>query len=280
MSKRIWYVLIGIMSGLTWAIDSVLLGKTIITSAVLLTVLHDFGAIRWSGFKNFRTNKMVSLSAVFGAIGSFGYIGAVVAGGPAVGVIMSASYPLVSYIVSYNKKTLIGLSLFVLDILVVVGMMGGLGHDVTSKAVLLGVLCISGWCMESFLLTRNHDNISSDTLVANRMMTSVILGSVILTITNSWKSALVGVGIKEIVFIIALGILGGLSYKLWYTAVIELGSALGDCMNLTYLPFTMILVGQANPTLLVLAIIHVILIYKVDTMTSTEESARVARGEV
>ncbi|WP_342433033.1 DMT family transporter [Neobacillus sp. FSL H8-0543] len=300
----------GLISGFTWALDTVLIG--IILSSTLLvsteqiiflaplvsTFFHDLLSSLWMmvymtirgefkvPFKKIatRSGRFVMLGALLGGpIGMTGYVLAVKYLGASLSASISAIYPAVGAFFAFfllkdrlTIKNWIGLFISILFIFLL-GFSGG----APSPSYVLGfsfiLLCIFGWGMECVILAygMKDDEISPEQALQIRQLVSAVTYAVlILPIFKAYP--LVGeVIVSSEFFLIALIALSGTaSYVFYYKAIYTMGPTRAMALNITYSAWAIILsffiLGTPITAKLVIFSI-MILVGSIITVASPEE---------
>lgn len=238
--NKFWLIFIGLMSGLTWSLDiKILSGITL--APVVATMIHEMSAmiINIRGAKNLEFRPKLLLGFVLGAIGSVGFIGTTTLCGPIVGAVSSASMIILTYILEgkYTLRKTIGFLLLTLILINISEVSGSL----TMRSLIFGLMCSGGWALETVVVGKYGQGIPEDSLVFGRMLISSISMFIPLvvtfpTITYTDKGM--------ILYTIAAGLIGGLSYRLWYKAILGLTPSIANSLNQSYILFTILLSYQ------------------------------------
>ncbi|MFZ7943799.1 DMT family transporter [Neobacillus sp. 19] len=263
-------VYFGMLSGFTWALDTVLIG-TVLSKAVFVstemviflaplvsTFFHDMLSSLWMmlymtirgefkvPFKKIatRSGRFVILGALLGGpIGMTGYVLAVKYLGASLSASISAVYPAVgaffAFVILKDRLTIknwIGLFISILFIFLL-GFSGG----EPSPSYILGftfiLLCIFGWGMECVILAygMKDDEISPEqALQIRQLVSAVTYGILILPIFKAYP--LVGEVFKssEMFLIAVIALSGTASYVFYYKAIYTLGPTRAMALNISY----------------------------------------------
>ena len=263
----------GILTGITWALETVILGFALGMSpfvsteeAVLLapfvsTFLHDLcsavfmliraamtGRLRtFSGiFRNRDFKWLVLASAIGGPVGMSGYVLAVNSMGSAVGAVASAVYPAVGTVLAcifLKEKVRWYQWIFLLFALTgVYGLSGSSG--LADGNFLLGLLgaamCALGWGMEAVILAkcfRSGGIRDDDALTVRQSVSALIYGLLIMPLMGGWHFTvgLIGEGFAGLLGVIALAALcASVSYLLYYKTIAKIGASRAMALNITY----------------------------------------------
>lgn len=264
---------IGILAGVMWALETVILGIALNSDIVAsvqqnaylaplaCTFLHDaFSAIclwiyvitsggRKELAKVIKTPDfkwLITASAIGGPIGMTGYVMAVNYMGASIGAIASAVYPAIGSILAYIflKQRLKGYQWLFLafTLLGVFGISYSPNLDISNfRLGLLGAfMCAFGWGIEGVVLSKcmQNDDIKSKYALLIRQSTSaVIYGVIILPVLGGWgfTAGLFNSGSLTVPLTIAAAAMcATLSYLLYYRTIAKKGVAKAMALNITY----------------------------------------------
>ena len=263
----------GIFAGITWALETVILGialgmspfvsseQAILLAPFIATFLHDacsavymliYNALR-GGLKGFfavcRSRSalwLVLSSAMGGPIGMTGYVLAVNCLGSSVGAVASAVYPAVGTVLAWlflKEKTKWYQWIFL--ILTLLGVFGlSYSPSFSADGFWLGLLgafmCAFGWGIEAVILAK----CLKDTAVKNeyalgirQAISALLYGVIILPLLGGWSMTadLVIRGEGKLLGTIALAALcATVSYLLYYKTIGRLGASKAMALNITY----------------------------------------------
>lgn len=263
-------VFFGLASGITWALDTLLIGivlsksmfntteMVVFLAPLVSTFFHDMLSSMWmmlfmtirrefrAPFKKLRTRsgRFVMLGALLGGpIGMTGYVLAVKYLGSSLAGSISAVYPAVGAFFAFillkdrlTVKNWIGLFISILFIFLL-GFAGG----EPSQSYILGfsfiLLSIFGWGMECVILAygMKDDEITPEqALQIRQLVSAVTYGVLILPFFNAYP--LVGTVLKssEIFFIAVIALSGTASYVFYYNAIYVLGPTRAMALNISY----------------------------------------------
>lgn len=266
-------MLTGILAGITWALETVLLGialgmsplvsteQAILLAPFLGTFLHDatsaifmliYNACRrnlknvLSVLKSKSFPWLVLASAIGGPIGMTGYVLAVNNLGASIGAVASAVYPAIGTVLScvflkekvkWYQWVFLGFTL-----LGVYGLSYSPAISVENFWLgLLGAfLCAFGWGIEAVILAKcfKDPRIKNEyALTVRQTVSALIYGALILPALNGWGFAVDLLrGDTALLFptIAAAALCATISYLFYYKAIASIGAAKAMALNVTY----------------------------------------------
>lgn len=263
----------GIFAGVTWALETVILGLALgmtpfISTAegmflapFVSTFLHDtvsalfmivYNAIR-GNFRElvsvFRKKNLIWLvlaSAVGGPVGMSGYVLAVRYMGSAIGAVASAVYPAVGTILAaVFLKEKVSRSRWIFLILTLAGVLGlSWSPDLAVENFWLGLLgammCACGWGVEAVILARcfrDGDIRDEIALTVRQSVSALIYGTVLMPLLGGWPftAGLVTGGNGRLIGTVgAAAVCASVSYLLYYRTIAKLGASKAMALNITY----------------------------------------------
>ncbi|MBQ9890103.1 MAG: DMT family transporter [Firmicutes bacterium] len=262
----------GIVAGITWAAETIILGIALAMSpfvsteqAVFLapfvsTFLHDFCSAVFSWIYNgvrgnlpaffkalkTRSGKFVALAAVIGGpVGMTGYVLAVAYMGASIGAVASSIFPAIGAVLAYFfLKEKMSWYRWVFLILCLAGVYGlYYSPDLNITNFWLGIvgalMCAFGWGIEAVIIAKCvQDNAVTDEIALQiRQTTSAIVyGVIILPILKAWgftASLFSGTGMLLPVIAIA-ALFATASYLFYYRAISQIGASKSMALNITY----------------------------------------------
>lgn len=269
----------GILAGVTWALETVILGialsmapfisteQGLLLAPFVSTFLHDaasavymliFNGIRRTlrdVFKIFKTKsfKWLMLSAAIGGpVGMTGYVIAVNYMGASIGAVASAVYPAIGSVLAYfflkEKIRWYQWIFLALTLLGVFGLSYSPELEITNFWLgLCGVfMCALGWGIEGVILSKclKDSAVKSEYALQIRQTTSaVIYGLIIIPALGGLKFT-AGLFTSEnsiVLLIIALAALcATVSYLFYYKAIGTIGVSKAMGLNITYTAWAMI----------------------------------------
>ncbi|MBE6651847.1 MAG: DMT family transporter [Ruminococcaceae bacterium] len=263
----------GILAGMTWAVETVVLGialgmspflateQAILLAPFVSTFLHDacsalfmfiynavrgnlkglFGACRTRDFK-----WLVLASAIGGPIGMTGYVLAVNYLGASVGAVASAVYPAIGTVLAYVfLKEKVKWYQWIFLAMTLLGVFGlSYSPDLNVKNFWLGLLgafmCAFGWGIEAVILAKclKDDSVKTEyALNIRQTVSALIYGVVILPILGGWDLtiSLFTEGTGMLIPTVAIAALAAtVSYLFYYSAIGRLGASKAMALNITY----------------------------------------------
>lgn len=269
----------GIMAGITWALETIILGvalamtpflsteQAVFLAPFVSTFLHDSCSAVWATiyngvrgnlknvYKAFRTKsgKYVVLAAVIGGpIGMTGYVMAINYMGASIGAVSSAIFPAVGAILAYiflkEKMQWYRWILLVITLLGVYGLSYSPELEITNFLLgLIGALmCALGWGIEAVILAKcmQDPEVKDEYALQIRQTTSALVyGIIILPCIKGW-------GFTRNLFIsetgwlfpvIALAALcATISYLCYYRAISKIGASKSMALNVTYVAWSIV----------------------------------------
>lgn len=266
-------MLTGILAGVAWALETVVLGiamgmspmisteQAIFLAPFVGTFLHDaFSAIFMLLYNALRGEFRVLLrvlrtpdckwlllsSAIGGPIGMTGYVLAVNYMGASVGAVASAVYPAIGTVLAFlflKERVRWYQWLFLAATLLgVYGISYSPALSVGNFWLgLLGAfLCAFGWGIEAVILAKclRSEEIKSEYALAIRQATSALIyGILILPLLGGWgfTVSLFGAeGGKALLTVALAALCATVSYLLYYKTIARIGAAKAMALNITY----------------------------------------------
>lgn len=268
----------GLISGITWALDSILIGvllsrglfltneQVIFLAPLVSTFLHDTLSSLWIAIYlaftgrlksallkiKTRSGRFVILAALLGGpVGMTFYTLSIQYIGSSYAASFSAVYPAIGAFFAFLllkdrllPKNWIGLFISILFIFLLGYSSGGF----TSQNYILGFLfilvCIFGWGMECVIVAygMKDDEITPEESIQLRQLTSAV--TYLLIIIPLFKGfPLVGevVTSPEILFIFLIALAGSVSYLFYYKAINVIGPTRAMGLNISYSAWAIIL---------------------------------------
>lgn len=267
----------GLMAGILWGLDTVILGIALAMSqfvsteqAVFLapfvsTFLHDACSALWMllymGIKKqtkkvinalkTQSGKFIILGALLGGpIGMSGYVAAINYIGPAYTAIISAMFPALGAFLSYiflkekmKPIQIVGLIISIAGIIV----LGYTPEGGEVKNLVVGfacaILCCVGWASEAVICAygMKDPDVSDEQALQIRQLTSAIFyGVVILAIIRGWGFTLKVIPTKATAIILIAALFGTASYLCYYRAIATIGASKAMALNITYSAWSII----------------------------------------
>jgi len=263
----------GIVAGITWALETVILGialamspfcsteQAIFLAPFVSTFLHDACSAVWSFIYNgvrgnlgnvwkafmTKSGKWVVAAAVIGGpIGMTGYVMAVNYMGASIGAVASAIFPAIGSVLAYlflkEKMKWYQWGFLVLTLLGVYG----LSYDPTLNiqnfwlGLLGAAMCAFGWGIEAVVLAKclKDPEVTDEYALQIRQTTSaVVYGAIILPVIGGWNFTVglftSGTGWLLPTIVIA-ALMATVSYLFYYKAIAQIGASKAMALNVTY----------------------------------------------
>ena len=263
----------GIMAGVTWAIETVILGiamsmtpfrsteQAVFLAPFVSTFLHDacsaiwamiYNGVRgnlknvWKAFKT-RSGKFVLLAAVIGGpVGMTGYVLSINSMGASIGAVASAIFPAVGAILAYiflkEKMQWYRWIFLIITLLGVYGLSYSPDLDIKNFWVgLLGTfMCAFGWGIEAVILAKSMQDpeVKDEYALQLRQTTSALVyGIIILPLLKGWGFTidLFTSSTGWLLPLIAVAALfATISYLCYYRAITQIGASKSMALNVTY----------------------------------------------
>lgn len=269
----------GIIAGITWALETIILGfalnmapflsteQAIFLAPFVSTFIHDFFSALWAALYNgvrgnlknvwkafcTKSGKFVMLAAVIGGpIGMTGYVLAINYMGASIGAVASAIFPAIGAILAYfflkEKMQWYRWIFLVATLLGVYGL--SYSPDLDIKNFWLGVvgalMCAFGWGIEAVIVAKGLQDpeVRDEYALQIRQTTSALVyGAILLPILKGWgftvKLFAAGTGWLIPVIVIA-AFFATLSYLCYYKAIARIGATKAMVLNITYVAWAMI----------------------------------------
>ena len=272
-------MLAGILAGMTWAVETIILGIALAMSpfvsteqAVLLapfvsTFLHDTCSALFSCAYNgvrgnlpgvvkalkTRSGKFVALAAVIGGpVGMTGYVLSVANMGASIGAVASAIFPAIGAVLAYfflkEKMQWYRWIFLILSLLGVYGL--SYSPDINITNFWLGfagtLMCAFGWGIEAVIIAKSvqDDAVTDEIALQIRQTTSAtVYGLVILPIMKGWGftvSLFSGTGLL-LPTIAAAALFATVSYLFYYRAISQIGASKAMALNVSYSAWAVII---------------------------------------
>ncbi len=271
-------MLCGIFAGITWALETVILGialsmspfvsgvEGILLAPFVSTFIHDgVSALILLGVNGIRgrlkdifgicrtkTFRLLALSsAIGGPIGMTGYVLAVNYMGASAGAVASAIYPAIGAVLAYvflKEKIKWYQWIFLFCTLLGVWVLS-YSPELDIKNFRLGLLgvfmCAFGWGTEGVILSKcmREKGIKSDyALQLRQLVSALIYGLIIIPCLKGvrFTAGLFSVAnIPVLATVAAAAFFATVSYLLYYRAIAEVGTAKAMGLNITYTAWAM-----------------------------------------
>ena len=261
----------GLLAGLFWGLDTVILGIALVKSsfvsteqAIFLapfisTFIHDFCSALWMflymGIKkqyrevlralNTRSGRFIMLAALMGGpIGMTGYVLSIKYIGAAYTAIISAIFPALGVFLSYlflkekmTKVQVVGLIFSIMGV-IVLGYSPGDSEVVNGWiGIVFALMCVLGWASEAVIIAYGlkDPTITDEQALQIRQATSAIFyGFMILPLLKGWNLTLDILTTPTVGIIIFAALFGTTSYLFYYKAINTIGPSKAMALNITY----------------------------------------------
>lgn len=274
----------GLMSGILWGLDTVLLGialtmspfvsteQAIFLAPFVSTFLHDICSSIWmiiymglkkqlgKTFKAARTRsgRFIMLGALLGGpVGMTGYLLAIKYIGSSYTAIISSLYPAIGALLSYiflkeklKPVAILGLFISISGIFALGYTPGG---EVTNLVLgfIFAMLCVVGWASEAVICAygMKEDEISPEESLQVRQLTSAIVyGFLIIPIIKGIKFTVAILPTSAMGIIGLTALAGTASYVFYYKGIHKIGATKAMSLNITYsawaIIFGLVLLGN------------------------------------
>ena len=262
----------GILAGVTWALETIILGvalamspfvsteQAIVLAPFVSTFIHDaFSAIWACAYNGLRGNlplvlkalktrsgRFVALAAVIGGpVGMTGYVLAVANMGASIGAVSSAIFPAIGAVLAYfflkEKMSWYRWIFLLLSLLGVYGLSYSPELNVTNfwLGVAGALMCAFGWGIEAVIIAKcvQDDAVTDEIALQIRQTTSALTyGLILLPVMKGWgfTLSLFG-GTGWLIPTIALAALfATVSYLFYYRAITQIGASKSMALNISY----------------------------------------------
>lgn len=260
----------GLLSGLLWGLDTVLLGivlamanfvqseHVIFLAPFISTFFHDVFSSFWmliyliikGEFKETictiksRSGRFIMLGALLGGpVGMTGYLLAIKYLGPAYTAIISSLYPALGALLSYiflkeklKNYNIIGLIISILGII-------SLGYTPQGMPThfmlgfIFALLCVFGWASEAVICSygMKDDEIAPNQSLFLRQLTSALTyGGLIIPLVKGISFTLETMKDSSLWLIMLTALAGTLSYSFYYKGIHKIGATKAMSLNITY----------------------------------------------
>ena len=273
-------MIVGLLSGLTWAVETVLMGIVLGMSpffttaqAMLLapfaaTFLHDlfsalslfiYNGVRGKTKDFFKILKkpgckwLVLGATIGGPIGMTGYTMAVNYMGASVGSVATAVYPAIGTVLAFLfLKEKVKWYQWVFLFLTLLGVYGlSYSPDLNVSNFWLGLLgafmCAFGWGTSTVILAKclkDPDMDESYVLTLRQSVSALVYGVIILPVLGAWKFIPTLFTVREpllIPVLVGSALAATVSYLMYYVSLDKIGAAKTMALNVTYPAWAIIL---------------------------------------
>ena len=273
-------MIVGLLSGLTWAVETVLMGivlgmspffttaQAMLLSPFAATFLHDlfsalslfiYNGVRGKTKDFFKILKkpgckwLVLGATIGGPIGMTGYTMAVNYMGASVGSVATAVYPAIGTVLAFLfLKEKVKWYQWVFLFLTLLGVYGlSYSPDLNVSNFWLGLLgafmCAFGWGTSTVILAKclkDPDMDESYVLTLRQSVSALVYGVIILPVLGAWKFIPTLFTVKEpllIPVLVGSALAATVSYLMYYVSLDKIGAAKTMALNVTYPAWAIIL---------------------------------------
>jgi drug/metabolite transporter (DMT)-like permease len=263
----------GILAGVTWALETVILGialgmsplvsteQALFLAPFVSTFLHDacsalfmvaYNLIRGKGrellgvFKSSGLKWLILASAIGGPIGMTGYALAVNHMGASVGAVASAVYPAIGTVLAYIfLKESVKWYQWIFLICTLLGVYGlsyspGIQVENFWLGLLGAFMCAFGWGIEAVILAKclKDPSIKNEYALNIRQMTSALIyGLLIIPVLGGWKftaGLFTGHTGMLLITVAIAALFATVSYLFYYKTIAKVGASKAMALNITY----------------------------------------------
>ena len=273
-------MIVGLLSGLTWAVETVLMGivlgmspffttaQAMLLSPFAATFLHDlfsalslfiYNGVRGKTKDFFKILKkpgckwLVLGATIGGPIGMTGYTMAVNYMGASVGSVATAVYPAIGTVLAFLfLKEKVKWYQWVFLFLTLLGVYGlSYSPDLNVSNFWLGLLgafmCAFGWGTSTVILAKclkDPDMDESYVLTLRQSVSALVYGVIILPVLGAWKFIPTLFTVREpllIPVLVGSALAATVSYLMYYVSLDKIGAAKTMALNVTYPAWAIIL---------------------------------------
>ncbi|WP_312654135.1 DMT family transporter [Proteiniclasticum sp.] len=261
----------GLLAGLLWGLDTVIIGialsmtpflsteQAIFLSPFVSTFIHDFFSSLWmimymvirkefskvlNALKS-KSGKFIVLAALIGGpLGMTGYVLSIKYIGAAYTAIISAMFPAVGALFSYiflkekmKLYQLAGLFISIGGVIALGYTPGGSDVDNVLLGFLFALMCVVGWAAEAVIIAYGlkDPNISDEQALQIRQLTSAVFYAIIiLPLLGGWGLSFNIFTSSTMPIILISALFGTTSYLFYYKAINKIGASKAMALNITY----------------------------------------------
>ena len=264
----------GIIAGITWALETIILGialsmtpftateEAIFLAPFVSTFLHDACSSIWAAFYNgirgnaknvwyalakTKSGKFVVIAAVIGGpVGMTGYVMAVNYMGTSIGAVASAIFPAIGAVLAYLfLKEKMQWYRWILLLITLFGVYGlSYSPELDMSNFVLGVIgalmCAFGWGIEAVILAKclQDPEVKDEYALQIRQTTSALVyGIFILPVLKGWRFTVDlfdGNNGRLLLIIILAAFFATVSYLFYYKAIADIGASKAMALNVSY----------------------------------------------
>ncbi len=261
----------GLLAGLFWGLDTVVIGvalamspfldttQAIFLSPFISTFIHDFFSSIWmlgymgikKQYKNVltalksRSGKFIVLAALIGGpVGMTGYVLSIKYIGASYTAIISSMFPALGAFFAYiflkekmKPYQLVGLAVSILGVIALGYTPSGTAGDNMLIGIIFALVCVVGWASEAVIIAYGlkDPNITDDQALQIRQVTSaMVYAMIILPLLGGWGLTIDIFTKSTVLFIMASAVFGTASYLCYYRAIGRIGASKAMALNITY----------------------------------------------
>lgn len=262
----------GILAGMTWALETIIIGMALSMSqfvsteeAILLapfvsTFIHDSFSAIWACIYNglrgnlrkvcnalkTKSGKFVVLAAIIGGpVGMTGYVLAINHMGASIGAVASAIFPAIGAVLAYFfLKEKMQWYRWILLLITLFGVYGlSYSPEININNFMLGILgailCAFGWGIEAVILAKCMESteVTDEVALQIRQTTSAIVyGAILLNVMNAWPFTINLFNNSGLLIptIAVAGLCATISYLFYYKAISQIGASKAMALNVSY----------------------------------------------
>lgn len=272
-------MLYGILAGITWALETIILGsaltmapfvsteQAIFLAPFVSTFLHDFCSAVWAAIYNgcrrnlknvwkafcTKSGKFVVLAAIIGGpVGMTGYVLAINYMGASIGAVASAIFPAIGAILAYfflkEKMQWYRWGFLLITLLGVYGLSYSPELNITNfwLGTIGAFMCAFGWGIEAVILAKclQDPEVKDEYALQIRQSTSAMFyGIIIIPSLKGWGFTfkLFDSNTGWLLPVIALAaFFATVSYICYYRAIATIGASKSMALNVTYAAWAII----------------------------------------
>lgn len=269
----------GILAGLTWALETIILGialgmspfvsteQAVFLAPFVSTFIHDFCSALWAMLYNGVRGNLKNVWKAFckkggkfscsgavigGPIGMTGYVMAINYMGASIGAVASAIFPAIGSILAYfflkEKMQWYRWIFLIATLLGVYGLSYSPDLNITNfwLGIIGAMMCAFGWGIEAVILAKcmQDPEVKDEYALQIRQTTSALVyGIVIIPVLKGWGFTiqLFTSGTGWLIPVIALAaFFATLSYLCYYKAISSIGASKSMALNVTYAAWSIV----------------------------------------
>ena len=267
----------GLLSGILWAMDTVLIGiiltseyftktnKIVFLAPFISTFLHDMFSFLWMTLymiinkklykfiKILKTKngKIIMLASILGGpIGMTSYLLSINLIGSSYTAMVSSIYPAIGALFSHiflkekiNKISIIGLLISISGIII-------LGYSKSNEetnsilGLIFAISCVISWALEAVICAygmKDSDVSPEESLQIRQFVSAATYGLFIIPIINGLRFTLEIMSTSVINYIFLISLIGTSSYVFYYKAINRIGITRAMALNISYAAWSVIL---------------------------------------